>query len=95
MKIIKKIFGLIQILLSAFWIYQILDLYISYNTPGLLFAFRFPNWVLIEEVVLSIINILFGIGLILDKSTFKVSILVFISSIIIGYLVNNFYYLLH
>ena len=93
-KLYKEFFGTIQILLSLFWFFHIVQLYFDYQNPNLLFAFRFPNWILIIELILSLINFILGINLVLKKIRFKMSYGLFILFIIIGVLLENFYYLL-
>lgn len=70
-KLYKEFFGTIQILLSLFWFFHIVQLYFDYPNPNLLFAFRFPNWILVIELILSLINFILGINLVLKKIRFK------------------------
>ena len=92
-KTYKVIFGVIQILLSLFWIFYLIELYNDYQNPALLYAFRLPNWVLLFELVLSLINIILGLNLVLKKINIKKSYGYFILIVFVSFLVENFYYL--
>jgi hypothetical protein len=93
-KTVRISFGIIQIVFSIYWIYHTVELYFLYQNPELLFAFRLPVWVLIIEIILSLLNVIFGINLIRNKINIIKSIGFFISSIAIGYLLENLYYLI-
>ena len=93
-KTVRISFGIIQIVLSIYWVYNTVELYFLYQNPELLFAFRLPIWVLIIEIILSLLNIIFGVNLILNKINIKKSIGLFILFIVIGYLLENLYYLI-
>lgn len=93
-KTVRISIGIIQIILSIYWIYHTVELYFLYQNPHILFAFRLPDWVLITEIILSILNIIFGINLIRNKINIKKSLGLFVLSIIIGYLIENLYYLI-
>jgi hypothetical protein len=70
------------------------ELYFLYQNPELLFAFRLPIWVLVIEIILSLLNAIFGIKLILNKINIKKNIGIFILSLVVGYLLENLYYLI-
>ena len=82
------VLGLIQIVLSAYWIYEMISLYYKYHYTDILFAFMYPNWVLFINVLFSIINIYFGIKLINGKVSSKRSYLTMMILVIIGGLIN-------
>lgn len=82
------VLGLIQMVLSVYWIYEMISLYYKYHYTDILFAFMDPNWVLILNVLLSLINLYFGIKLLNGKIPIKRSYLTMLILIIIGGLIN-------
>lgn len=74
--------------LSVYWIYEMISLYYKYHYTDILFAFMYPNWVLFLNILLSIINLYFGIKLMNGKTSNKRSYLTMIILIIIGGLIN-------
>lgn len=86
--------GIIQTVLSFIWLFQIVNLYYRYHFTDILFAFRLPDWVLFINILLCIVNIYFGVKLILNKVSFKKSFIVMGICIVLGYLVDVFYYLI-
>lgn len=83
------VLGLIQIVLSVYWIYEMITLYYKYHYTDILFAFMYANWILFLNILLSIINLYFGIKLMNGKISNKRSYLTMIALIIIGGLINN------
>jgi len=75
--------------LSAYWIYEMISLYYKYHYTDILFAFMYPNWVLISNVLLSLINLYFGIKLLNRKIPIKQSYLTMLILIIIVGLINT------
>ncbi len=84
----QTLLGGIQILLSAYWIYDIISLYIDYQNPNIIFSFRYPNYVLFLNVLLSLINIYFGIKLLIRQISIKLSYIIMLILITIGGLIN-------
>ena len=82
------VLGLIQMVLSIYWIYEMISLYYKYNYTDILFAFMYPNWVLFLNALLSIINLYFGIKLMNVKISNKRSYFTMTVLIIIGGLIN-------
>ncbi len=85
---VNIVLGLIQMVLSLYWMCQMISLYYKYNYTDILFAFMYPSWVLFSNVLLSIISLYFGIKLMNGKITSKQSYLTMIFLIIIGGLIN-------
>ena len=69
-------------------------LYYYYHFTDILFAFMYPDWVLYINIFLCLANIFYGIKLIRNKISIKKSYSLFGISLIIGILINNFYYLI-
>ena len=88
-KNINIVLGLVQILLSVYWIYEMISLYYKYHYTDILFAFMYTYWILIFNILLSIVNLYFGIKLLNKKTTIKQSYLTMIILIIVGGLINN------
>lgn len=82
------VLGLIQMVLSVYWLYEMISLYYKYHYTDILFAFMYPNWVLFLNILLSIINLYFGVKLITGKISNKGSYLTMVILIIIGGLIN-------
>ena len=89
-KKIKTVLGLIQILLSVYWIYQMVSLYYKYHYTDILFGFMYANWLLFLNIILSTINLYFGIKLMNGKISNQRSYLTMLALIIIGGLINIF-----
>jgi len=88
------ILGIIQIVLSIYWIYHIALLFYYYHFTDILFAFMYPDWVLFINIILSLINLYYGIKLTMNKVSMKKSYSLMGASIFIGIIVNNFYNLI-
>jgi hypothetical protein len=80
---------------SIFWIFRMISFYYKYHYTDILFAFMYPDWVLIANVVLSLTNWYFGVKLIMNKITMPRSFLIMAMLIITGLLINNFYFILY
>jgi len=85
---INKVLGLIQIILSVYWIYEMILLYYKYHYTDILFAFMYPNWVIFLNIILSIVNIYFGIKLMNRKISNKRSYLTMVILIVFGGMIN-------
>ncbi len=88
-KNINIVLGLIQILLSVYWIYEMISLYYKYHYTDILFAFMYPDWVLVFNILLSIVNLYFGIKLMNEKISIKRSCLTILILITVIGLINN------
>ncbi len=87
-KKVNVVLGLIQIILSVYWIYKMILLYYRYHYTDILFAFIYPNWVIFINIILSITNIYFGIKLMNGKISNKRIYLTMVILIIIGGMIN-------
>lgn len=88
-KNINIVLGLIQILLSVYLIYEMISLYYKYHYTDILFAFMYPDWVLVCNILFSIVNLFFGIKLLNGKILIKRSYLTMLILITVGGLINN------
>ena len=73
----NKITGIIIILLSVLWIYQNINLYYLYHYTDILFAFKYPNWVMFAQVILSVFSIIVGLKMYQLKIKLKKGMLFF------------------
>jgi hypothetical protein len=87
-KNIHILLGLVQTSLSLYWLYHIISLYIAYQNPNIAFLFMYPNWVILSNIIFSVINLYFGIKLINGKISNKRSYLTMLILIIVGGLIN-------
>ena len=85
---INAVLGLIQIILSVYWIYEMILLFYKYHYTDILFAFMYPNWVIFLNIILSILNIYFGIKLMNGKISNKRSYLTMVILIIFVGMIN-------
>lgn len=86
---INAVLGLIQIILSVYWIYEMILLYYKYHYTDILFTFMYPDWVLVSNILLSIVNLYFGMKLLNKKKSIKRSYLTMLILITVGGLINN------
>ena len=86
---INAVLGLIQIILSVYWIYEMILLYYKYHYTDILFTFMYPDWVLVSNILLSIVNLYFGMKLLNKKTSIKRSYLTMLILITVGGLINN------
>ena len=87
---VRIILGFVQTSLSIYWLYLIISLYLDYQNSNISFLFMYPNWVLFLNILLSAINLYFGIKLMSGKISNKRSYLAMFILITIGGLVNIF-----
>ena len=87
-KFANIIFGIIQIVLSIYWIYEMASLFYQYHYTDILFAYMFSDWVLFSNIGLSLINLYFGIKLARSKTSIKRSYLTMLGLFIIGVVIN-------
>ncbi len=92
-KLFPKVVGILIILLSLFWLYQNMNLYYLYHYTDVLFAFRYPNWVLFFQVFLGVFNIFIGFKIFLKTISFKKGLQYFIATLFLGIFVEQFHYL--
>ncbi len=52
--------GLLQMTFGAYWMYHCISLIKGYHTPGMLYAYMIPEWLLILEILISLIGVVLG-----------------------------------
>ncbi len=63
--------GIIQILLSLFWVWHYGELLYLYHYTDILFFFMYPNWTLILFILMGLIGTLIGLSVFLKKRKIK------------------------
>ena len=64
-------------------------IYYKYHYTDILFTFMYPDWVLVSNILLSIVNLYFGMKLLNKKTSIKRSYLTMLILITVGGLINN------
>lgn len=93
-KNIKVVIGLILMVLSAFWIYQMTTFYYQYHFTNIAFVFEYPTWLIATNIALGLLVTYHGFQLTYNKTSLKKSILTVGFICMTGILINNFYYLI-
>jgi hypothetical protein len=88
-KNINIVLGVIQILISVYWIYEMISLYYRYHYTDILFTFICADWVLVSNILFSIVNLYFGIKLLNKKILIQRSYLTMLILITVCGLINN------
>lgn len=91
-KLTYTIIGSIELLLSFFWLYHFIKLYKIYQTPGLLFSFILPGWLIYSSCFLSTLGIILALVTLFKKINATKSIIIASILFIIGMIINLFYY---
>jgi hypothetical protein len=84
----SKINGILQIIMSTFWIYHYGILLYQYHFTDILFAFMYPNWTLILFIFMGILGIVIGSSVILGKKKIKTGYLQIFGLLIIGIIID-------
>ena len=80
--------GIIQILLSIFWIWQYGILLYQYNYTDILFNFMYPNWTLILYILMGVSGIIIGLSVLFAKKKIKTGYFQIFGLLIIGIVIN-------
>ena len=80
--------GIIQILLSIFWIWQYGILLYQYNYTDILFNFMHPNWTLILYILMGVSGIIIGLSVLFAKKKIKTGYFQIFRLLIIGIVIN-------
>jgi hypothetical protein len=66
-----KLNGLIQMLISGFWIYRSVKIIYDYQFGGILHVFMIPEWILILETITGFLGVTIGIMTFTQRWTIK------------------------
>jgi len=80
--------GVIQMLLSLFWIWHFGALLYRYHYTAILFFLMYPNWTLIVFILMGLIGFLVGLLVFLNKRKTKHGYLVLIGLFVIGLVID-------
>lgn len=80
--------GVIQIILSLFWIYNYAILLYQYHFTDILFAFMYPNWTLVLFILMGVLGIIIGLSTLLGKNNIKTSYFQIFGLLIIGIIID-------
>lgn len=75
--------GIIQMLLSLYWIWHFGKLLYLYHYTNVLFPFRYPNWILILYIVMGLLVFLTGLSVLYQRLKIKTGYLIVIGLFII------------
>jgi len=65
--LVNIIIGIIMIILNTIWIYHHAELFYGYHFTGILYFFKYPDWVLILSTICGFIGIFLAARLIKRK----------------------------
>lgn len=88
-KNVPIVLGLIQMLISMYWIFEMSRLYYRYHYTDVLFAFRYLDWVLFVNVLLSLLNEFLGFRVLRGNLAVARSYALMLCLILLGGLINN------
>ena len=80
--------GIIQLLLSIFWIGHYGVLFYQYHYTDILFAFMYPNWTLILFLLMGVLGITIGLSVLLGKKTIKTGYFQIFGLLIVGIIID-------
>lgn len=71
LKSLRLTVGLLQMAFGAYWVYETISLYRGYHTPGMLYAFMLPNWILVVRILIGITGIIWGLFVVTGRYSLK------------------------
>ncbi|WP_196886416.1 hypothetical protein [Aureivirga sp. CE67] len=80
--------GIIEILISAYWIYNNIELYYEYHYTDILFMFMYPDWVLFSNIIIGLLGIINALFLIRLKTSIKRNIQITGGLILIHFIIQ-------
>ncbi|WP_296312077.1 hypothetical protein [Winogradskyella sp. UBA3174] len=80
--------GIIQMLLSLFWVWNYGELLYLYHYTDISFLFMYPNWTLILFILMGLIGALIGLSVFLKKRKIKNGYFLLIGLFILGLIIN-------
>ena len=80
--------GIIQILLSLYWIWHYGILLYYYNYTDILFAFMYPSWTLILFILMGLLGIFIGVSVCIGKKKIKTGYLQIFGLLILGIIID-------
>ena len=80
--------GIVQMLLSLFWVWHFGELLYLYHYTDILFLFMYPDWTLILFVLMGLIGFLIGLSVFLKKIKIKNGYFLLVGLFIIGLIID-------
>tara|TARA_R100000306_G_C4344953_1_gene127179 strand:- start:188 stop:478 length:291 start_codon:yes stop_codon:yes gene_type:complete len=80
--------GIIQIIVSLFWVWHFGELLYLYHYTDIAFLFMYPNWTLILFILMGLIGALIGLSVFLKKRKIKNGYFLLIGLFVIGLIIN-------
>jgi hypothetical protein len=80
--------GIIQILLSLYWVWHFGRLLYLYLFTDTLFSFMYPVWTLVLFILIAVLGITIGMSVLLGKRKIKTGYLQLTGLFVIGLIVN-------
>lgn len=88
---VQPILGFVQLLLSEVWVFRMGWLYYQYHYTDLLFAFRYPDWLLFLNIGLGLLNTYLGYRVLTGRLAILRSYVLMLCLIVLGSLLNLSY----
>lgn len=85
---INSIHGVLQIIVSVYFINENVSLYNFYWNSGLLFITMIPKWVLILNIMFGVLGVIIGFFNVLNKFNVILSYLVIITLWVISFFIT-------
>ena len=86
---VNKILGLITICINSLLVFYSFYLYYLYNfTSGLLFLFKYPNWVLLVNALLGVVGI--SISILLYKKIIGIKLFLIVKLVLWLFTLSNY-----
>ena len=80
--------GIIQIIVSLFWVWHFGELLYLYHYTDIAFLFMYPNWTLILFILMGLIGALIGISVFLKKRKIKNGYFLLIGLFVTGLIID-------
>jgi len=88
----RHVMGSIILLINAWWLWTHVDLFYLYQKPGLDFLIQFSNWVLLLQVIYSLIGCYIGINCFAKRLSIKKSLVIEFGFLVLIILTDLFYW---
>ena len=80
--------GIIQILLSLYWIWHYGILLYYYSFTDILFAFMYPTWTLFLFILMGLLGIFIGVSVCVGKKKIKTGYFQIVGLLILGIIID-------
>ncbi|SEC78304.1 hypothetical protein SAMN04489761_3567 [Tenacibaculum sp. MAR_2009_124] len=80
--------GIIQVIVSLFWVLHFGELLYQYHYTDILFYFMYPNWTLVLFILMGLIGALIGLSVFLKKRKIKNGYFLLIGLFVFGLIID-------